>query len=67
MITSADDMAVMTPPRADISKRNLAREGSWGRVTAWRRVTAWMRVKDPGGMWRRVERVSSCIESSSGA
>ena len=31
------------------------------------RVTVWRCVKDLGGVWRRVERVSSCIESYSGA
>ena len=54
-VTSADDMAVMTSPRADVNKRNLARGG------------AWRHVKDPGGAWRRVECVNSYAESSGGA
>ena len=61
-VTSADDVAVMTSPRADVSKRNLARDNAWMRVGA--RDGAWRRVKDPGGTWRRV---SSCTESSGGA
>ena len=46
-MTSADDMAVMTSPRVDISRRNLERDGAWRRVEArdgvdgsWRRVAA---------------------------
>ena len=31
-VTSADDVAVMTSPRADVSKRNLARDSAWRRV-----------------------------------
>ena len=31
-VTSADDVSVMTSPRADVSKRNLARDGTWRRV-----------------------------------
>ena len=28
-MTSADDVLVMTSPRVDVSKRNLARGGAW--------------------------------------
>ena len=42
-VTSVDDVAVMTSPRADISRRKLARGGAWRRVEArggaWRRMT----------------------------
>ena len=64
-MTSADDVAVMTSPRADVSKRNLARDSAWMRVGA--RDGAWRHVKDPGNAWRCVERVSSCAEFSGGA
>ena len=33
-MTSADEVAVMTSPRADISKRNLARDSAWRLVGA---------------------------------
>ena len=33
-VTSTDDVLVMTSPRADVSKRNLARDSAWRRVTA---------------------------------
>ena len=33
LVTSVDDVAVMTSLRADVSKRNLARDGVWRRVT----------------------------------
>ena len=46
---SADDVAVMTSPRADISKRNLARD------SAWRLVGARDGVEVREGSWRRVE------------
>ena len=29
LVTSANDVAVMTSPRADVSKRNLARDSAW--------------------------------------
>ena len=45
----------MTSPRADVSKRNLARDSAWRRVEARE------------GSWRCVERVSSCAEFSGGA
>ena len=45
-VTSADDVAMMTSPKADVSKRNLA-------LTA--RGGAWGRVKVREGSWRRVE------------
>ena len=48
-MTSANDVAVMTSPRADVSKRNLARDSAWMRVGA--RDGAWRRVADPGGAW----------------
>ena len=32
-VMSADDMAVMMSPRADVSKRNLARDSAWMRMT----------------------------------
>ena len=64
-MTSADDVAVMTSPRADVSKRNLARDSAWMRVEA--RDGEWRRVKDPGGAWRHVERVSFCAEFSGDA
>ena len=42
-VTSADDVAVMTSPRADVSRRKLARESAWQHVEArdgaWRRMT----------------------------
>ena len=42
-VTSADDVAVMTSPRADVSRRKLARGSAWRRVEvrggAWRRMT----------------------------
>ena len=53
-MTSADDVLVMTSPRVDVNKRNLARGGAWWRVEA----------RD--GSWWCVERVSSCAESSGG-
>ena len=46
---SADDVAVMTSPRADISKRNLARD------SAWRLVGARNGVEVRDGSWQRVE------------
>ena len=55
-VTSADDVAGMTSPRADVSKRNWHVEAHDG---------AWRRLKDPGSAWWRVERLSSCAESSS--
>ena len=33
LMTSVDDVAVMTSPRADVSRRNLARDGAWRCVT----------------------------------
>ena len=49
-VTSVDDVVVMTSPRANVSRRNLVHDGMW------------RRVMDPGGAWRRVERVSFCAE-----
>ena len=46
---SADDVAVMTSPRADISKRNLARD------SVWRLVGARDGVEVREGSWRCVE------------
>ena len=48
-MTSADEVAVMTSPRADISKRNLARD------SAWRLVGARDGVEAREGSWRHVE------------
>ena len=39
LVMSADDVAVMTSPRANISRRNLARDDAWRHVT------------DPGNAW----------------
>ena len=46
-VMSADDVLVMMSPRADVSKRNLARDSAWRRVGV--RDGAWGLVKDPGG------------------
>ena len=72
-MTSVDDVRMtwqMTSPRADVSRRTLARAGACRRVTEcgeyWRPVTArglyWRRVKarasdaeNSGSAWRRVE------------
>ena len=57
-VTSADDVVVMTSPKADVSRR---KPGACRRMTdlggAWRRMT------EPRGAWRRMERVSFCTES----
>ena len=45
----------MTSPRADVSRRKLARGGAWRRVTA------------RGGAWQLVERVINRTETLSGA
>ena len=33
LVTSANDVAVMMSPRANVSRRNLARDGAWRCVT----------------------------------
>ena len=55
---SADDVAVMTSPRANVSK---CRFGACRRVK--KDVGAWQRVQKAIGAWRRVERVSFGAES----
>ena len=50
----------MTSPRANISRRKLARAGAWRRVAApeeyWRRVKARAsNAENSSGAWRRVE------------
>ena len=56
-VTSADDVAAMMSPRADVSRRKLG---------ACRCVMAcggeWRRVTEPGGAWRCMEHVSFCAE-----
>ena len=55
-MTSTDDVAVMTSPRADVSKRNLVCDSAWGHMTAregsWRRVSSCLEFS--GGAWGRV-------------
>ena len=42
-VTSADDVAVMMSPRADINRRKLVRAGAWNCVAG------------SGGAWRSLE------------
>ena len=45
-MTSADDVAVMTSPRVNVSKRNLTHDSTWMHVGA--REGSWQRVEARG-------------------
>ena len=51
--------------RADVSKRNLARDSVWKRVGA--RDGAWRRVEDPGGAWSAWDLVQNFLAMREGA
>ena len=48
-VTSADDVAVMTSPRADVSRRKLARAGTWKRMAT--SGSAWRSLEARDGVW----------------
>ena len=67
-VTSADNMAVMTSPRADVSKSNLVRHDAWRRVGA--RDGSWRCVEARGAreLLRKIfwQRVRACGSSDDG-
>ena len=61
-VTSADDVAVMTSPRANVSKRNLARDSAWRSVWgAWRILAAC------GGTWSAWALAQNLLAAREGA
>ena len=51
-VTSADDVAVMMSPRANVSRRNLAHDSAWQSVMDLGGTWHW--AETSGGAWERV-------------